>query len=364
MSIDYSDPRLVLDTRSEIRGSVTWKSPSNLALVKYWGKYGTQLPRNPSISITLDAAFTQTKLSYALRTEVGGEPVSLELLFDDRPEPAFAARIGKFLASLLPIYPFLGQLHLKVETFNSFPHSSGIASSASAMSALALCLVSLERHFFGTPVDDGDFLRKASYLARLGSGSACRSVFPYFSAWGRHGDLPESSDEYGIPVADGVHESFRTLRNAILIVSSGSKSVSSSAGHGLMEQHPYAAVRYEQARQRMSQLLPALRKGDWETFGIIAEDEALTLHALMMASRPSYILMKPNSLELIERIRAYRRESGSAICFSLDAGPNLHVLYPAAEAASVEAFLKERCIPLCEQGEWIADGAGAGPKEL
>ena len=184
------------------------------------------------------------------------------------------------------------------------------------------------------------------------------------AAWGQHGDIEGSSDEYAVPFGDRLHPSFRTIRNAILIVSSGTKAVSSSAGHELMDTHPYAPTRYIQAGQRLSRLIPALEQGDWATFGQIAENEALTLHALMMASNPSYILMKPGSLALIDRIRTFRQETGYSVYFSLDAGPNLHVLYPEDQAEAVEAFLHQECIPLCEEEYWIADRAGEGPREI
>ena len=364
MALDYTNSRLILNTEDHPQGSVTWKSPSNLALVKYWGKHGRQLPRNASISITLDAAFTQTTIHYYRREDESRGGVSLELFFAGEPAPAFAQRITRFFTDLLPVYPFLGQLHLVIHTENSFPHSSGIASSASAMSALVLGLCSLEQHFFDTLKEKSDFLRKASYLARLGSGSASRSVYPFMAAWGHHGDLEGSSDEYAIPFGDALHPSFRTLRNSILIVSSGSKAVSSSAGHDLMNYHPYASVRYQQAERRMSQLLPALRSGDWETMGQITEDEALTLHALMMASRPSYLLMRPNSLALIEEIRSFRASAKLPLYFSLDAGPNLHVLYPEAIVDQVEPFLQDVGLPYCENGVMIEDRAGSGPQEV
>lgn len=363
MTLDYRNSHLLLDTSSVLEGSVTWRSPSNLALIKYWGKHGQQLPRNPSISITLQEAYTHTRLSFRRREGVPSSAISLHLQFNGHPEPAFAERMSRFLETLTEIFPFLRQLELDLDTLNSFPHSSGIASSASAMSALALCLCTLEQKFFGTLENRDNFLRKASYIARLGSGSACRSVYPVIAAWGRHGSLDGSSDEYAIPAAHLAHPSFHTLRNTILIVSSKSKAVSSSAGHMLMDQHPYASVRYAQAAQRLGQLLPVLRQGDWETFGQIVEDEALTLHALMMASRPSFVLMQPQSLSLMERIRQFRKETGHPVCFSLDAGPNLHVLYPEAASAPVEAFLREQCLPLCEQGAFIADRAGQGPAE-
>jgi diphosphomevalonate decarboxylase len=359
----YHAPHHILDTARKQSDSIAWRSPSNLALIKYWGKHGNQLPRNASISITLKEAFTHTSIAYKPREGQGAEGVSLRLNFDGRPAPDFEARMQAFLNSLLPIFPFLRQLDLEVSSYNSFPHSSGIASSASAMSALALCLCSMEDNFFGTLASDDDFLQKASYIARLGSGSACRSVYPWMAAWGRHGDIQGSSDEYAVPTHEDLHPSFKSLRNAILIVSRGRKAVSSSAGHALMEHHPYASVRYVQAQNRMGQLLPALRQGDWDTFGHIVEEEALTLHALMMASKPPYILMHPNSLALIQRIQQFRTDTGSAICFSLDAGPNLHVLYPASEATRVETFIQEQCLPLCEAGEWIADTIGEGPEQ-
>lgn len=364
MSGVYSNAKLVLNTSDHPQGSVTWKSPSNLAIIKYWGKHGRQLPRNPSISMTLNAAHTTTTIHYRRREMTTSDGISLELLFAGEPAPKFAERLQRFLGSITDIYPFLRQLHLTIHTDNSFPHSSGIASSASAMSALALCLCSLERHFFDTLQDKSEFLTKASYIARLASGSASRSVYPYMSAWGRHGDVPDSSDDYAVPYADHLHMSFKTMRNAILIVSSGTKAVSSSAGHELMETHPYASTRYAQASQRMSQLLPALQHGDWSTFGQIAENEALTLHALMMASNPSYILMKPESLALIEIIRGFRADSGLPVYFSLDAGPNLHVLYPDEHAMKIESFLQSSCIPKCEDGVWIPDQCGEGPEEI
>lgn len=363
MQPDYSNPHHILDSRTITEGNVAWRSPSNLALIKYWGKYGRQLPRNPSISITLDTCHTETHLGWQPRTSPGTD-IDLTFQMDGMALPAFGERVAKFLDTVTDVFPFLRQLQLSINTHNSFPHSSGIASSASAMSALALCLCSLEEHFFGKEDDESAFLRKASYIARLGSGSACRSVYPFYSVWGAHGDFPDSSDAYGIDVSSGVHASFRTIQNAILIVSSEKKPISSTAGHGMMEQHPYADVRFAQARLRLAQLWQALQSGDWDMFCAITEDEALTLHALMMASRPGYILMQPNSLALIAKIRAFRAETGIPVCFSLDAGPNIHMLYPAAHADRVLAFIRDECVIYCEDNRWIADRAGEGPMPL
>ena len=166
---------------------------------------------------------------------------------------------------------------------------------------------------------------------------------------------------FAIPFENKIHEIFKTYHDDILIVNREEKSVSSRAGHSLMEGNIYAANRYQQARQRMHHLLAALRKGDVETFGIIAENEALTLHALMMTSNPSYLLMRPNTIQLIEMVRDFRKETKLPLFFSLDAGPNLHLLYPDNEAAKIQSFINAELKPFCENGEIISDQVGNGP---
>lgn len=358
------NPRLILDSSNPPSADkVSWRSPSNIAIVKYWGKFGQQLPRNPSLSFTLHTSCTDMVLEYAMK-ETPAPGISLDFSFHGEENEAFAAKMTKNLTDLLPYFPFLEQLDLTIQTGNSFPHSAGIASSASAMSALALCLCSLEDRFFGTLSEPGDFDQKASYIARLGSGSACRSIFPKVAVWGQFAGIPGSSDEYAVPFEDHVHDSFKSMHNDILIVSTDEKSVSSSAGHGLMEGNPYADARFLQARQRLSALLPALETGDWEVFGKIAEDEALTLHALMMTSNPSYLLMQPNTLTIIEKIRAFRRETKLPVYFTLDAGPNIHLLYPEDIISDVRGFMAEQLAEHCEKGWVLEDWVGEGPEEF
>lgn len=360
---DYKNPNLVIETAETEPGEITWRSPSNLAIIKYWGKHGVQLPRNPSLSLTLSSSFTDMLLEYAPK-EGGDSSISLDFSFDDEPNEAFREKILKFLDSITGIFPFLRQLDLGIHTGNSFPHSAGIASSASAMSALALCLCSLEHELFGTLDDDAAFDQKASYIARLGSGSACRSIFPTAALWGQSGEVPGSSDLYAVPMADRLHDVFKDLHDDILLTSTAAKSVSSRAGHGLMENHPFADARYADARRKLSRLLAALRSGDLEEFGAIAENEALTLHGLMLSSNPSYVLLKPNTLEMIARLRQYRLDTKQPVYFSLDAGPNLHVLYPEEIIHDVRFFIEEQLKPLCENGLYLQDWAGDGPVQV
>lgn len=360
---DYKNPRLVIETTEVKEGSITWRSPSNLAIIKYWGKYGVQLPRNPSISFTLENAYTETTLEYYPQKGVE-QGIALTFFFDDQPNEAFAARVQKFLENLTGIFPFLRQLQLVIRSSNSFPHSSGIASSASSMSALALCLCSLEHELFGTLPDDEAFRRKASFVARLGSGSASRSIFEIMSVWGETGEVEGSANEYAIPFAEEIYPVFRDYRDAILIVSRGEKSVSSRAGHELMNGNIYADNRYRQARQRFHSLLSALKTGDTHAFGRIAEAEAMTLHALMMTSNPPFILLQPNTLQLIQHVQAFRQDTGYPLYFSLDAGPNLHLLYPAAVEQEVNSFIEGDLRQYCQDEQWIADKVGKGPIQL
>ena len=232
------------------------------------------------------------------------------------------------------------------------------------MSALALCLCSLEDRIFNTLSKDADFRQKASFVARLGSGSACRSVFETMALWGQSAELAGSSDLYAVPFTEELHEVFKSFHDDILIISKEEKKVSSTAGHALMDQNIYADNRYQEARQRLHNLLTALKTGDLETFGSICEKEALTLHALMMCSNPPYILMQPNSLAAIKKVQQFRSDSGHPLYFSLDAGPNLHLLYPREIQNTVQSFIKDELEVLCENKLWIPDKVGLGPLEL
>lgn len=339
---------------------ITWRSPSNIALIKYWGKYGHQFPKNASISFTLENAYTETSVSFAPKSEAG---ISLTFLFESNRNELFEAKIKKFLASIIPEHPFLEKYHLDIHSLNSFPHSTGIASSASSMSALALCLCSIERYLEGKSEGDADFFSKASQIARIGSGSASRSVYPTLAAWGSHPSIVGSSQEYAVPF-EHFHPVYATFKDAILIVSKNEKEVSSRVGHVLMENNPFAEVRFMQAEKNMDTLISTLHNGDLNTFGSIVEKEALTLHALMMTSEPSFVLMKAETLSIIEAVRGFRNEHQIPMFFTLDAGPNVHVLYPEAVAEKVENFIEEKLLKYCEGGHWISDRVGQGPKRV
>jgi len=345
------------------KGSFTWSSPSNIALVKYWGKKEHQIPENPSISFTLDACKTITTLSFSKRKS--NDLFSFEVFLDGNRQDDFKPKIETFFKRIETYLPFLKDCHFVIETSNTFPHSSGIASSASGMSALALCLMSIEKDLSTKlEVTDDYFNQKASFLARLGSGSACRSIEGDLIVWGKHDEINGSSDLFGVGYPFEVHQNFKNYHDIILLVDKGEKRVSSTVGHDLMHNHPFAQERFKQAHKNLSDLINVLKEGDLKSFIEIVESEALTLHAMMMTSIPYFILMKPNTLEIINKIWSFRQETGLNVCFTLDAGANVHVLYPENEAEKVYEFIKSELVAYCQNGHYICDRIGFGAKQL
>lgn len=343
-------------------GTVSYKAPSNIALVKYWGKSDHQIPANPSISFTLDACSTTTEISYRKLGSPSAE-YAFDLYFEGKPKEDFKPKITTFLHRIEKYLPFLKEYHFVINTSNTFPHSSGIASSASGMSALALCFMEMERSMVkGMTV--AYFNRKASFLARLGSGSACRSVEGALVQWGATESIPKSSNLYGIRYPFEIHPIFENYQDTILLVDKGEKQVSSTIGHELMHEHSFAEQRFKQAHQHLQQLRDVFATGNLQEFMKIVESEALTLHAMMMTSTPYFILMKPNTLQIINTIWTFREKTKANVCFTLDAGANVHVLYPEREKEVVLEFIRQELLPFCENGQYICDRLGSGAKKV
>jgi diphosphomevalonate decarboxylase len=335
--------------------SSTWQSPSNLAIIKYWGKKGLQEPVNPSVSFSLEASTTTTRVTISPR-EGGGFSFRLA----NKKIPAFQEKIKRFLNLIRFRLPIINHYFLDIESTNTFPHSAGIASSASAMSALAFCLTDLQQQ---TSRQNNTHISEVSSIARIGSGSAARSVYGGWNLWGRLPEVPESSDNYAIPVPVN-KRIFQTLKDDILIISSRTKPVSSSAGHTLMDHHPYRQGRISQARENALKLLKHLQNGNLEGFIEVTESEALSLHALMMSSTPAYMLMLPNSMIIIDKIRTFRKKKDIPVTFTLDAGPNIHMLYPEEFSSEILEWQQKQIKPLCKNGCILHDTVGKGPQKI
>lgn len=347
---------IMTDSAKATALKTTWRCPSNIAIVKYWGKYGNQLPCNSSLSLTLSNSYTEIELSLTEKKNADASEVSY--FFEGKKNEAFEKRVVNFVQNNRESFSFLADYAIEIQSHNSFPHSAGIASSASAFGAIALSLLGAAYTLENKQMDT-EFYKKVSYLARLGSGSASRSMYAGFALWGENKLIEGSSNDFAIPV-NAVHANFQAMCDAILIVEDEPKKVSSSVGHGLMNNHAYAANRFEQANERTVRLLEVLKNGDYAEFIQLAESEALTLHAMMMASSEYYLLLKPGTITAIEKIMNFRKETNIPVCFTLDAGPNVHVLYPQSHKTEVESFLQHEVKDSYKK--IIFDQVGKGPE--
>src|SRR5690606_38016434 len=241
---------------------------------------------NPSISFTLNHCKTITTLTFSKKDNPS--TFDFDVFLDGEKKDDFKSKIQTFFERVEVYLPFLKQYYFKIETSNTFPHSSGIASSASGMSALALCLMSVEKNLSNANLTDTYFNQKTSFLARLGSGSACRSIEGDLVVWGTHQHIEGSSDLFGIKYPYKVHENFKNYQDTILLVDKGEKQVSSTVGHNLMHGHPFAQQRFGQAHKNLDDLKTILETGNLKSFIELIESEALTLHSMMMTSMPYF----------------------------------------------------------------------------
>ncbi|MCK5907909.1 MAG: diphosphomevalonate decarboxylase, partial [Flavobacteriales bacterium] len=127
---------------------------------------------------------------------------------------------------------------------------------------------------------------------------------------------------------------------------------------------PFAKQRFKQANEHVTEMKDILQNGDLKRFGEILESEALTLHAMMMTSTPYYILMKPGTVKVLDAVKEYRAETGRNLFFTLDAGANVHLLYPKSEAKEILAFIEKELVAYCENQQYICDELGTGAERV
>lgn len=331
--------------------NVSESCPSNIALIKYWGKYKDQIPANPSISYTLNHCKTNTTIEF-----VANEPFSVQTFLSGNEEVKFAEKIEKYFKNIEQYLPWILKGKYVINTENTFPHSSGIASSASGFGAIAKCLMKLDEKFSGKNSDE-DSLQKASFLARLGSGSACRSLYNGLVVWGESDEVSRSSDLFAVKYADHeIHSIFKDFNDWVLLIHEGVKSVSSTVGHGLMNTNPYAERRFQEARENFVPMKEILKNGDLTGFIKLVEHEALTLHAMMMMSDPAFILMKTGTLEVINKIWDFRRETELPLFFTLDAGANVHLLFPNdGSEEKIKSFIESELLQHTQKNGVVKD---------
>ena len=285
--------------------TATSVSCSNIAFIKYWGNRDSalRLPVNGSISMNMDGLFTRTTVSFVEREQdalsINGQAIT-----------------GKGLERVSGILEIVRQaagmtLRAEVVSENNFPTGAGIASSAAAFAALALA---------ATKAAGLEWPESAiSRLARLGSGSASRSIPSGFVEW-KMGTGDE--DSFAVSIAPPEHWA---LADCVAIVSAGHKATGSTEGHALAPTSPLQAARVADAARRLEICRQAILARDFEAFANIIELDSDMMHAVMMTSQPALFYWQPATLAVMAAVRTWRK-SGLEVAYTIDAGPNVHVL--------------------------------------
>lgn len=291
----------------------------NIALIKYWGNrnHALRLPANDSISITL--AGLETVTTVTLDESLDEDEFVLDSVrVSDQPH----RRVSEHLEILRGLAG--SRLHAHVESSNDFPAASGIASSASAFAALTLAGAAA----YGLELDR----QTLSRLARRGSGSASRSIYGGYVQL-HAGEVDEQAFSEQIAAPD-----HWPLQDLIAVVSREHKSVGSSAGHRLAETSPLQAARILDAPRRISTCRDAIREKDFEVLAAIVEQDSNLMHAVMQTCSPPLLYWEPQTVAIMHAVPRWR-EQGLEVCYTVDAGPNVHCLCTQESCAAVEKRL-------------------------
>lgn len=317
---------------------------SNIAFVKYWGNLddSLRLPMNGSLSMTLDAATTTTTIQFDATYKM--DRLTLN---NRRADQTATLRASRHLDHLRQIANI--DLPAKIVSENSFPTGAGIASSASGFAALTVAAA----HALGLDLSETELSR----LARLGSGSASRSIAGGFVEWfpgGRH------EDSFAQQIAPPDHWD---LVDIIAIISSEEKEVGSTAGHPLAHTSPFYQARLGELQTTLPLMRRALLERDLPTLGELLEAEAISLHVAAMTSRPRVLYWNGGTITLMHKLQEWRQGNRDTAVgyFTIDAGPNIHII---TTSTHVPALLEKLKSLDCVQNTLICHpGRGAHPIE-
>ncbi|MBI2845331.1 MAG: diphosphomevalonate decarboxylase [Chloroflexi bacterium] len=313
------------------------RAGSNIAFLKYWGNRddSLNLPNNSSLSLTLDALQTVTSVEFSPNL-----PADEVIIDGQEASPAAYSRVTAhldFLRSLAKTDFFA-----RVGSRNNFPLGVGLAASASGFAALTVAATKA----LGLEIEK----RRLTRLARRGSGSAARSILGGYVEW-----LAGSGDEdsYAREIFPKEHWE---LLDIIAIVSTSAKEISSQDGHRLAATSPFYPMRLQSLPQNLSKMKEAIERQDLETLGPLIENEALSMHSIMMTSKPPLLYWQPATLAVLREIPEWRK-GGIEGYFTLDAGPNVHVLTLPQQANEIRSRLEK--LPGVQQVLVAQPGEGA-----
>jgi len=293
----------------------------NIAFIKYWGNRDSalRLPVNDSISINLDGLFTRTTVSFQPSLPFD------ELIINGHEIAGTALERVSFILDLVREMARLKD-RAEIVSENNFPSGAGIASSASAFAALSLA----GSKAAGLNLTE----RELSRLARQGSGSAARSIPTGFVEWQMG---TSDRDSFAYSIAPREHWA---LTDCIAIISAAHKKTGSTEGHALADTSPLQSGRVSDAPRRVETCRRAILERNFDSLRSIVELDSDMMHAVMMTSQPALHYWLPASIAVMQSVREWREE-GVSVCYTVDAGANVHVLCPENEADEVTTRLSK-----------------------
>ena len=326
------------------------EAPSNIAFLKYWGKEDSesQWPWNDSLSMTLSHCMTRTQS--LIRSDLQDFLISFDgHVLNSGPKKE---KIHRYLSFLKDKFHF--DSFLELETENNFPTGSGVASSASGFAALTLSALAAwtDSDSFEELERKGFSLEKLAFLSRLGSGSSCRSFFGGYVVW----EKGETSQKQAVkPFLSGYDWK---LSDTVVILSEDEKKLSSSEAHKRVPTSPLFKVRLSNMKEKLRSFQSALSKRKMERLGALLEKEALEIHNLIMTAEKPFSYLSDATLEFLCWLRKMREEEGVKAYFTIDAGPNVHVITQEEDTLRFRSLLRKSFPEL----KFISDEVGSGPK--
>jgi len=300
--------------------SATAVASPNIAFIKYWGNKddALRIPANSSLSMNLDGLFTETSVHFDQQLCTDELNINNQKIIGKPLE-----RVSQFLDTIRSLAK--KDLFASINSKSNFPQGVGIASSASAFAALALA----GSRAIGLKLNIKDLSR----LARRGSGSACRSIPSGFVEW----NAGESDhDSFAFSVAEFKHWNITDL---IAVIDETHKEIGSSQGHQIASSSPLQRCRISDVNRRLKICKKAINDKDFEKFANVVELDSNLLHAVMMTSTPALFYWQAGTLEIMQEVREWRKE-GLAVCYTIDAGPNVHIICEKKDAETISERLK------------------------
>ncbi|MCF3943835.1 diphosphomevalonate decarboxylase [Oceanobacillus alkalisoli] len=302
----------------------TAKAHTNIALIKYWGKRNEELilPTNNSLSLTLDGFYTTTTVDFQ------------EDFTEDRFELNGTLEQGEAYKRVTAFLDLVRQmagkeLYAHVASDNQVPTAAGFASSASGFAALAAAASKA----IGLDLDP----KELSRLTRRGSGSSSRSIYGGFAEW-QMGEKEDGSDSYAVSIAD---ENHWDIRMAGVVLTSEMKKISSRAGmRRTVETSPFYEGWLKSIPEDLSGIKEAIQEKDFIRVGEIAEANCLKMHATSLGAKPPFTYWLDSTIRVMHQVQEMR-EQGIPAYFTIDAGPNVKVLYLPEHESQVERILRK-----------------------